>query len=159
MALSLDAVTVDMTHMTSLKELPDGFMRGCTSLTSIKLPPNVEELGIYVLSFCTQLTSLDMSSLTGVKELPGGFMSGCIGLTSIMLPPNVEELGDGVLSFCTQLTSLDMSLLTCVKKLPHNFMLGCTSLTSITVTGCNDFLSREMSERFPEIDIEEKATR
>ena len=41
MTLSLDAVTVDLTHMTSLKKLPDGFrlgesvVRGCTVLINI----------------------------------------------------------------------------------------------------------------------------
>ena len=76
-----------------MKKLPDHFMSGCTSLTSIQLPPNAEEIGVWFLSGCTQLTSLDMSSLTGVKMLPDHFMSGCTTLSSIILPPNVEELG------------------------------------------------------------------
>ena len=40
MTLSLDAVTINMTHMTSLN------MSDCTGLKSIVLPPNVEELGV-----------------------------------------------------------------------------------------------------------------
>ena len=117
--LSLDAVRVDMTQMTSLKELPDSFFRGSTGLRSIMLPPNVEEFGSNVLGGCKQLASLDMSSLTRVKKLPDYFMRGSVSLTSIVLPPKVEELGIYVLSGCTQLTSLDldMSSLTDLKKL------------------------------------------
>ena len=97
-----------MGSLKGVKKLPDNFMSGCTSLTSIILPPNVVELGVWVFSDCTKLTSLDMSSLTGVKKLPGHFMSGCTSLTSIILPPIVEELGVRVFSGCTKLTSAHM---------------------------------------------------
>ena len=68
MTMSLDAVTVDMTHMTSLKKLPDGFMRGYTSLTSIIFPPNVEELGESVVRGCTVLINIPGHKLAEAFE-------------------------------------------------------------------------------------------
>ena len=92
MTLALDAVAVDMTQMASLKILPKGFMRGCTSLTSILLPPNVEDIGDSVLSGCTSLVSLDMSALNQVKKLPDDFMRGCTSLEYLKLPHNFKHL-------------------------------------------------------------------
>ena len=62
MALALDAVVVDMTHVVTLKKLSSVFS-GCTSLTSITLPPNVDDFGYNTLSGCSSLLSLDMSAL------------------------------------------------------------------------------------------------
>ena len=36
--------------LTGVRKLPDGFMSGCTNLTSVLLPPNVEELGVDAFS-------------------------------------------------------------------------------------------------------------
>ena len=57
---------IEMSSLLSLKRLQAGFMRGCTSLTSIKLPPNV-------LSGCTSLAGIDTSSLLSLKKLPTNF--------------------------------------------------------------------------------------
>ena len=47
----------------------------CTYLTTVRLPPNIDEVSTCCLCKCTSLTTIDMwfadqSSLTGVKELP-----------------------------------------------------------------------------------------
>ena len=133
MTLSLDAVVVDMSALKDVKELCSEFMYGCTSLTSITLPPNVEVLGERALGGCSSLVSLDMSALKNMKTLPFCFMRSCTSLTSITLPSQVEDLGFAAFSGCSSLASVDMSALKNLKKLPNRFMYGCTSLTSITL--------------------------
>ena len=131
MLLQLSAFTLDLASLMGVRKLPDGFMSGCTSLVSVKLPLNVNELGASVLRDCTSLTMIDMSSLMGVRKLPEYFMSGCTSLVSVKLPLNVNELGASVLSDCTSLTMIDMSSLMGVRKLPDYFMSGCASLVSV----------------------------
>ena len=58
-----------MSSLKGVRKLPDHFMHFYTGVTSVQLPPNVEELGNFFLCKCT-LTAVDMSSLTGVGKLP-----------------------------------------------------------------------------------------
>ena len=108
MTLSLDAVVVDMSALKDVNELPSGFMSGCTSLTSITLPPNVEVLGERALGGCSSLVSLDMSALKNMKTLPDDFMCDCASLTSITLPPQVTD---------TKLLNRPR-IVSCVERLP-----------------------------------------
>lgn len=88
-------VAIDMSSLR-VRKLPDGFMSGCTSLKSVKFPPNIRGFGINVLSGCTSLAEIDMSSLLMVFELPDGFMSGCRSLKSVKFPLLVDEFGSSM---------------------------------------------------------------
>ena len=140
--LRLNAVTLDCSQMSNLRMLPDGFMRGCTNLTSITLPSNVEEFGADVLSNCVCLTTLDMSGLLAVRRVPDHFLRGCCSLTHVKLPPNVEEVGRAFLVSSTNLTTMDMSSMVRMKKLSDRFMVGCTSLTDVTLPPNVDVIGR-----------------
>ena len=124
------ATTVDMRQMLALEVLPDGLMDGCTSLTSIQLPPQVNSLGTRFLCG-TSLTTINMSHMVSVKTLPISFLRDCACLTSLSLPPHIEEVGGNFLRGCAALTAIDMSMWLLVKTLPYGFMDGCASLTSL----------------------------
>ena len=131
LALRLVAVELDLSAMDSLVRLPDYFLLFDTSLTSVKLPPNLEQIGRGSLAECTRLTAIDMSTLVKVSALPDAFMRGRTSLTSVKLPPNLEQIGRGSLAECTSLTPIDMSTLVKVSALPDEFMRGCSRLTSV----------------------------
>ena len=135
MTLRVRATTLDLSPMTSLKYIPRGFvpLSGCccSSLTTIQLPPNVEEIAPSFLSDYINLPEVDMSMLGALTRLPCSFLSGCANVTSIKFPPNLRVIEGKFLAGCTSITDIDMSALVGVRKLPDRFMDGCTALSSI----------------------------
>ena len=129
--INIIAVVLDLGSLAWVKALPAEFMLGSFYLKTIKLPPNIEQIGPYFLAGCASLTELDMSSLVELTALPDFFMSGCMSLVSIRLPPNVIQIGRAFMIDCKSLTSIDLSSLVCVTILPDRFMRGCTSLASV----------------------------
>jgi hypothetical protein len=57
-------LSIDFSSLFNVEKLPEGFLEGCTSLTTI-----------------------DLSGLVKVAELPVGFARGCTSLKTVILPP------------------------------------------------------------------------
>jgi len=100
---------------------------GCSSLTSVVLPPTVTTLGDCVFYGCCSLTSIVLPST--ITTLGDYVFQGCTSLTSITLPPLITRVGKGVFGDCSLLTSL---------YLPENLIIistravvGCSKLTTI----------------------------
>ena len=69
---------------------------GCSGLTSIVIPDDVESIGEYAFCDCTGLTSIEMPDY--VSSIGQGAFYGCTGLTSIEIPNSVFSIG--VFAFC-----------------------------------------------------------
>lgn len=76
----------------TLKEIGMYAFCGCTSLATISMPSNEQNLtlGSSVFSSCTSLTSISLPE--SVKTIPAGCFSGCRSLTSIKLPEKLETI-------------------------------------------------------------------
>ena len=131
MGICLDALTLDLGSMQTVRSFPGCFTKNCTTLRSIvQLPPNLETMGGFLFRGCTNLAEIDMGSLEKLRALPNFFMQGCTGLRSIKFPPNLTVVGDCFLQG-TSLTDIDMSSLVGVTKLPERFMYSCKSLLTV----------------------------
>ena len=103
------------------------FLKNCTSLTSLNLPPFLTSVDYSFLEGCTSLTSINLPpSLSSIK---GPFLQGFTGLISVELPSLVSVIGY-FLEGCTSLTSFNAPSLT---SIGHAFLSGCTNLTSVNV--------------------------
>ena len=124
----------------------------CCSLTEIKLPDSLKEIGFGAFNNCENLTSVAIpSSVTFI----GGF-SNCPRLTSINVPGGVETIWETTFSDCKSLTSVVIT--SGVKKINRFAFSGCSSLTSIMIPdsvewigegvfeNCTDLASVELSD-------------
>ena len=119
----------------NIRETPNAFLEGCTSLTDVDLGPlsQVSVVQGFFLEGCTGLTALDLSPLSQVTAVQGFFLRGCTGLTSVDLGPlsQVTVVQGGFLERCTGLTTLDLSPLSRVTEIQGSFLFGCTGLTGL----------------------------
>jgi hypothetical protein len=126
--------SVDISGMDSTS-LPDNAFSGCTGLTSVTLPDNLESIGDNAFSNCGTTKSSDGTAvglnidLSGVKTISGSAFSnsglttadlisaetikdnafsGCKQLSSVTLSDNLTSLGTGAFSGCSDLTSIDL---------------------------------------------------
>lgn len=82
--------------------LGDSCFKGCTSLTSVKIPASVTALGDSCFNDCTSLESITIPA--SVTKLGWCCFKGCTGLTSITIPNSVTSLGWYCFGGCTSLT-------------------------------------------------------
>ena len=88
----------------SVTEIGTYVFSGCTSLTSIVIPNSVTEIGAYAFSGCTSLTSIVIPD--GVTEIGTYTFYDCTSLTSIVIPDGVTYIGRYAFSGCTSLTNV-----------------------------------------------------
>ena len=93
--------------------LYDGF-RGCSRLTSVKIP-------------------------NGVTRIEGSAFYGCTNLTTIMIPDSVTSIGSCAFSGCSSLTSVSIGK--SVTSIEEHAFDGCCSLVSFCVDKGNTFYS------------------
>ena len=101
----------------------------CTSLTSIKLPSCVHEIGYAAFQGCSSLTSFDIPPC--VNYIPARAFSDCKALTSISLHPAVVWLGEETFMGCESLKDIDLSY---VQDLIGLTFVGCYSLTNVDIS-------------------------
>ena len=116
-------------YSTSKDKIGEYVFYGCSSLTSITLPPHVTEIGNSAFYGCRGLTSLTLPS--GVTKIGNSAFSGCSGLTSITLPSGVTKIGNSAFSVCSGLTSI--TLPSGVTEIGNSAFSGCSGLTSLTL--------------------------
>lgn len=137
---SLNSVTFHNYNSTIFNNVA-GLFSGCTSLTSVTFPNNIDtsNLNSFYIMFenCSSLESLDLSmfDLTTITNMNGMFQ-GCSSLTEIEWPesattPKLESM-DYMFKGCSSLTSIDLSsfsseLLTSMLQAFD----GCTAVTEI----------------------------
>lgn len=128
------------------------------SLTSVKLPSTLTNIGKSAFYNCTNLSNVDLTACTELKTIGDEAFSGNSALTSVKFPASLRYIGSYAfnncgltnvdLSGCTQLLSLGESAFNCNKelvavKLPPNVetisasaFWGCEKLADVNFTAC-----------------------
>ena len=127
----------------SWTKIPNGTFSWCESLTNIKIPNTIREIGSDAFS-CSGLKSIDIpNSVTVIGD--GAFLK--TGLVSIDIPSSVTTLGSAVFRECTDLTSIIIP--NSVKTLGRFIFGNCvnlhlielpnsiTSIDEYAFSGCN----------------------
>ena len=128
------------------------------SLTSVKLPSTLTNIGKSAFYNCTNLSNVDLTACTELTTIGDEAFSGNSALTSVKFPASLRYIGSYAfnncgltnvdLSGCTQLLSLGESAFNCNKelvavKLPPNVetisesaFWGCEKLADVNFTAC-----------------------
>lgn len=152
--------SVDLTPLSHIRRVPEGFLTGCCGLREIDLTPLSQILAVGCdflfgchglraidlspvshvtileegfLSQCASLVELDMRPLVNVKDLPRYFLVACRELTTLHLPPNLKMtyVACAFLEQCSKLLHLDLSPLRGVGGVGHSFLSECETLTHL----------------------------
>lgn len=85
------------------KIMPGGFSL-CQSLTSVRIPSSVREIGERAFSWCTSLTNVTFEE--GVSTIGPAAFTNCVSLRSVTFPKSLSYLGPGCFSRCESLESV-----------------------------------------------------
>ena len=83
--------SVDL-RRTSLQRVNCRFLTRCSNLTSVQLPRSLSEVSDRFLSQCAQLQHVDLQH-TALQIVGKAFLSHCPRLTTVILPDSVTEVG------------------------------------------------------------------
>ena len=112
--------------------------QGCTSLTSISIPPSVTSIGIYAFQSCTSLATITFTPTSGVTSI-GDFAFAGTAITSITIPNSVLSIGFNAFDLCSSLATATIG--TGVTSIGSYAFYQCTSLTNVTFTPTSSVLT------------------
>ena len=117
----------ELYYFTSVTALPEDAFNGCSQLTAIRLPKNIETIGARSLKGCALLPQLDMPN--HVKTICSEAFSGCAALTALTLPDELPVINDGTFAGCTSLKSIVLPIT--VTAIGKEAFANCQKLTTV----------------------------
>lgn len=112
---------------TSITSLPVNFMYGMNSLTEIKLPATLAEIGAYAFSGCVSLSAFDLKE---VQIIGTGVFENCRSLSYIDLN-KVNAICERAFYSCEKLNNIDLSK---VINIGAEAFFSCSSLETADLT-------------------------
>ena len=113
-----------------VKIIRDHSFWGCDSITEIRLPDGLEEIGMAAFSGCTGLKHLELPD--SLQTIEYGAFSGCKGLTgTLMIPPNVKYIHEKAFVNCPGLTELIIP--SSITSIGNRAFANCSGLTKLTI--------------------------
>ena len=113
----------------NVQDIPDYAFSDCSGLTRVTIPNSVTSIGSSAFYNCTSLTSVTIPN--SVTSIGWNAFSGCSGLTSITIPNSVTSIGGGAFSGCSGLTSVTIP--NSVTSIGNGAFSGCSGLASVTI--------------------------
>lgn len=105
----------------------EGVVIGFDSPTSVTVASTVTEIAEGALAGCTTLTSINLSS-TSITEIPESAFAGCTALKSVTLPTACTAIGANAFAGCTSLATVAASGVT---DIGADAFRGCGGLASV----------------------------
>ena len=143
--------TIDLSA-TQVTQLPNGLFQGCTSLSNVKLPAGLTEIGETAFQGATSLTAIDIPSSvttlggsafagsgltaidlsqTAITQIDNAVFQNTASLTDVKLPTRITSIGTRTF-FNSAITALDLSK-TALTTIGQGAFANTTSLTALTV--------------------------
>jgi hypothetical protein len=114
--------SIDLSHLTHLVRVDEGFGWQCPHLRSLQLPRSVTAIGDGFLYQCTSMVGvLDLSHMLQLQRVGGEFAMRS-SFCGVRLPPSVKRIGKNFLLACASLTDvLDVSGLADLQCIENGF--------------------------------------
>ena len=136
--------------------------KDCSSLTEVRIPETVEDLGYYgTFRNCTSLTSFTVPA--GITIIPNYAFAGCTNLTNITIPEGVTGIYTAAFQNCENLQ--DITLPESLTHISNYVFDGCSSLRDVQIPesvsyigdnafcGCASITSIVIPEGISKIDV------
>lgn len=122
----LTNIVLPSNGITSIGQLA---FKGCTALSSISIPDNVNTIGINAFENCTALTTVHLPE--SLKTIPYYGFSGCSLLANINIPSTITSVDYAAFYNCAKLTTV--ALPSTVQTIAGYAFAGCSLLSDITL--------------------------
>lgn len=113
---------------STVKKISD-FAFANATITSIKMPSSVKEIGYCAFHKCYNLKSIEIPS--SVTEIGDYAFVGCSSLTNIKIPSGVKEIGECAFYNCSKLKKATLG--SAVKIIKNDVFGKCKNLKTITI--------------------------
>lgn len=157
-AFQLNSTLTSIVISENIEEIGDAAFDGCTGLISVTIPDSVTTIGDEAFDGCTSLISVHIPN--GVINIQAWSFCDCMGLTSVPIPESVANIEWKAFSGCTSLTSIITP--PNVTYIGGESFAKCTNLTSVTISngvighhafdGCTSLASVTILEGTTEIN-------
>lgn len=139
-ALANNKVLTTVVLPTTITELGEGALQGCTKLKDLTIPASLATIGASVFSGCTSLTTVSIPNPNAT--IGARAFSGCTSLASVTLPTSLTAINDNLFSTCTSISQI--TLPTTVGSIGSSAFsdAGLTQITipaSVATIGANAF--------------------
>ncbi len=111
-------------------QLPALF-KGCTNLTSVKIPDNITHISNYSFADCSSLDGVVLPS--GLTHIFSNCFNGCSLLASLEVPATLTAISSYAFKNCTSLAGIEGFGSTALTSLGTGLFAGCTSLATIAI--------------------------
>ena len=119
----------ELYYFTGITDIPDSAFYGCVTLTSIKLPKNIESIGANAFDGCRAMKTFKLPD--HVSKIGKGAFAGCRLLPDQTLPVGMTAIADSTFAGCSSLTI--MTIPTNVNYIGTQAFSQCTKLMEVTV--------------------------
>ena len=114
-----------------VKKIEKFTFKSCTQLKSIKMAPDIEEIGTSAFFGCNMLNEIDLHNKRNLKQLGNDAFAGCHRLEKMIIPAGIEKLSRGLFRGCVSIET--MELLGNVKKIPVDCFKDCKKLRTLSI--------------------------
>ena len=90
----------ELQYFTGLKQIETNSFLGCSSLTSVVIPSNVETINGFAFNGCTALVSIDLANVDSIRL---NVFNNCSGLISIKIPKSIVFIDNSAFNGCSGL--------------------------------------------------------
>lgn len=139
----------------SVKPLEKSLFSGCTSLTTVKIDCDVEEIDADFFKNCASLESIEING--DIKKMVDALFKGHKKLKTVKLGGNVDEIGKEAFKDCESLETFEFDKKKKVKKIGESAFEGCKSLKEIFIPGSLEIIEKTTfkdCEKLAKIEIE-----
>jgi hypothetical protein len=123
---------------TEATRIEDNAFMGCESLTHIRIPSNIEVIGIGAFKGCKNLKRIVIPDSVNHIDYSAFCYSG---LTSIIIPGSVEYIKHGAFAYCRDLSSVEIC--NGVRSIGEAAFADCSSLKSIVIPTSVEYIGDE----------------
>ena len=124
---NVDKVSLDLSKLKNMEEVPDKIFYDKENLVKIYLPKTIEKINREAFSGCGNLTQITIPENT--KLIESYAFKNCSSLTNITLPKGLEQIATSTFENCENLASIELPK--SVKSIDTNAFRNCANLEKI----------------------------